>query len=62
MNKIKVKLIGESGNAFHVLSKVSTEMRRAGIEESTILKYLEEAKGGDYNHLLQVTMKYVDVE
>ena len=57
---VKVKLIGEDGNAFFILGKVSESLRKAGYEKF-IDEYLTEARGGDYNHLLQTTMKYVDV-
>lgn len=60
--KPTVKLIGEDGNAFVILGKVKSAMRRAGIDNNTINQYMEEAMSGDYNHLLQTTMKYVNVE
>lgn len=61
MRKPKVKLIGEDGNAFAVLGKVSRALRKAGLHEEA-KKYVVEATAGDYNHLLQVTMQYVEVE
>lgn len=59
--KIEVKLIGEDGNAFFILGKVSRELRRAGYTKEQIDQYLDEAKSGDYDKLLQVTMKWVDI-
>lgn len=59
--KIKVKLIGEDGNAFHILGKVSMALKRAGLKEKAE-KYVEEATSGDYNHLLAVTSEYVEIE
>ena len=61
MNKPTVKLIGEDGNAFAILGKVSKALKKAGLTEEA-KKYMEEATSGDYNHLLAVTMEYVDVE
>lgn len=58
---IKVKLIGESGNAFVVMGKVVAALKRNGYK-SLVDQYIEEATGGDYNHLLRVTMQYVEVE
>ena len=63
MNYVKptVKLIGEDGNAFSVVGKVSRALRQAGYKD-LVDQYMDEAMSGDYNHLLQVTMEYVNVE
>jgi hypothetical protein len=61
MKKLKVKLIGTDGNAFAIMGIVTREMRKAGFDRETIQKYREEAISGDYDHLLQVTMKWVDI-
>ena len=55
-----VQLTGENGNAFAILGKVSKALKRAGLHEEA-KKYMEEATSGDYDHLLQTSMKYVDV-
>lgn len=55
-SKPKVKLIGEDGNAFYILGKVSKALPK---EEA--IKYRKEAMSGDYDNLLAVTMKYVEV-
>lgn len=62
LTKPKVKLIGTDGNAFAILGKVIIELRKAGFDEDYVKKYREEATSGDYDHLLQVTMKYVEIE
>ena len=59
---IVVKLIGTDGNAFAILGKVKQAMRRGGVPQETIDAYLAEAMSGDYDNLLAVTMKYVEVE
>lgn len=59
-DKIKVELIGTDGNAFALLGKVSKVLRKADMVEEAE-KYMDEATKGDYNHLLRVTMKYVDI-
>ena len=56
-----VKLTDHDGNAFNVMGLVSGAMRRDGIPTATIDAYLAEATEGDYNHLLAVTMQYVEV-
>jgi hypothetical protein len=58
---VEVELSGQDGNAFFIMGRATKAMKRAGIDEATIEKYREEAMSGDYDHLLQVTMKYCDV-
>jgi hypothetical protein len=60
--EVKVQLIGQDGNAFAILGAVTKAMRRAKVDQSIIDQYKEEATSGDYNHLLQTTMRFVDVE
>jgi len=58
---VQVKLSGTDGNAYAIMGLVKQKMKDAGIEQAVIDKYLKEAKSGDYDHLLQVTMQYVIV-
>jgi hypothetical protein len=37
-------------------------MRRAGIPEEVIERFVDEATSGDYNHLVATCMRWVDVE
>ena len=60
--KPTVKLIGESGNAFAILGKTNKALNQAGADKEYIDKYLAEAMSGDYDNLLAVTTKYVDIE
>lgn len=64
LEKPTVALIGSCGNAFSVLGTV----RRALVEfygpdlgEEIAKEYQEKAMSGDYNHLLRVTMDYVEI-
>jgi hypothetical protein len=57
----KVKLVGENGNAFSILGTVSKALKKAGADKEYIDQYLNKAMSGDYDHLLGVTMEYVDV-
>jgi hypothetical protein len=59
---VTVKLVGQDGNAFSVMGLVAQAMRRAGLPKSDIEAYQKEAMSGDYDNLLQVTMKTVNVE
>ena len=58
--RIKVKLIGEDGNAFFILGTVRKALRDAGLKEEAN-EFMEKATSGDYDHLLAVVMEYVDV-
>lgn len=57
--KVTVKLVGEDGNAYSIMGRVSKALKRSGQPEAA-KEYLERATAGDYNHLLAVTMEYVD--
>ena len=61
MEKPTVKLIGEDGNAFAIMGKVEEALRKSENPEMAS-KYLEEVVQGDYNHLLRVTTKYVNIK
>jgi len=58
---ITVQLVGQDGNAFAVLGAVSKALRRGG-HSDLVDAYMSEAMSGDYDHLLQVSMEYVNVE
>lgn len=54
-----VKLIGEDGNAFAILGRVVKAMKSAGLSKEIQDAYFAEATSGDYDHLLQTTLKWV---
>lgn len=58
---VDVSLVGTDGNAFALLGSCSKAARKAGIEDTEINKFLDEAKQGDYDHLLRTCMKYFNV-
>lgn len=53
-------LVGVDGNAYAVMGYVRKAMRECGFTSSEIDAYTSQAKSGDYNNLLCVSMKYVD--
>jgi hypothetical protein len=59
---IKVKLVGEDGNAFAILGRVHAALRRAGISKEERDAFNEKATAGDYNNLLRVVMETVNDE
>ncbi len=58
---IGVQLTGEDGNAFAIMGAVTKALSRAGVERDEIDQFRSEAMSGDYDHLLQTCMKWVDV-
>jgi len=58
---VSVQLSGEDGNAFFIIGRVTKAMKLVNVENATIDAFTSEAMSGDYDHLLQVCMKYVDV-
>jgi len=60
--QVRVQLLGQDGNAMVIMAHVRRAMQRARIPHDEIDAYVKEAKSGDYDHLLAVTMRWVDVE
>lgn len=58
--EIQVPLVGEDGNAFMIIGRVARALRRAG-EAKAAEEFTEEAMKGDYDHVLQTVLRYVDV-
>ena len=56
-----VQLSGNDGNAFAIMGAVQTALRRHGVPHEEIQQYLEESMSGDYDHLLQTAMRWVNV-
>ena len=61
VKKPRVKLVGIDGNAYNIMALVRKALRDAGLGDQ-VDEFIEEATSGDYNHLLQVCSKYVEVE
>ena len=62
LSKPTVKLIGQDGNAFSIMGHVKQALIRAGADKEYVDQYINEATSGDYDHLLAVSMEYVNVE
>lgn len=59
--EVEVQLTGEDGNAFAIMARVTKGLRKAGVPKDEIDRYMEEAMSGTYEHLLAVTMAWVEV-
>jgi len=60
-NNPKVTLVGEGGNSFAIMAKVKRALVKAGADKEYVASYFDKATAGNYDHLLQVTMEYVEV-
>jgi hypothetical protein len=58
---VKVRLTGTDGNAFAIIGKVRLALRRAGVPAEEVEAFSEEAMRGDYDHVLQTCMNWVEV-
>lgn len=58
---ISVQLTGQDGNAFAIMAKVSSALRKESISENEIEQYLAESMSGDYDALLRTAMSWVNV-
>jgi hypothetical protein len=56
---IKVRLTGQDGNAFAILARVKTAMRKHDVPASEMSQFMKEATSGDYNKLLCTCMDWV---
>lgn len=59
--EIEVQLTGNDGNAFSIMGAVSKALRRGGASKEEIELYMTESMSGDYNNLLRVAMRWVNV-
>lgn len=59
---ITVKLVGEDGNAFSIISKIKYALRKNKISEEEQSEFMKESMSGDYDHVLQTAMNWVNVE
>lgn len=59
--EVNVPLVGQDGNAFMIIGAVTRALRQAGASYEEQDEFRNEAMSGDYNHLLQTVMAWVDV-
>jgi hypothetical protein len=57
---ICVNLSGEDGNAFAIGARVRVALRKAGVPSDRIEEFYREAFSGDYDHLLQTVVRWVN--
>ena len=62
MAKVIMNLEGLDGNAFVLMGHFQRNARRQGWTNEQIKEVLDEAKSGDYNHLLATLMEHTETE
>lgn len=60
--KIKLNLIGLDGNAFSLMGAFQRQARREGWNDDEIKNVIDEAKKGDYSHLLMTLDSHCEAE
>jgi hypothetical protein len=61
VDKPTCKLVGEDGNAFAIMGRVRSALKKAG-QGSMVDEFTKKATSGDYSNLLCTAMDYVDEE
>lgn len=60
--EVTVELIGTSSHAMSIMGLTKRALVRAGVNAEEIKKYIDEATSGDYDNVIQTTMRWVNVE
>jgi len=60
--KVKLELVGLDGNAFFLLGAFQKQARREGWTPEEIKAVLDEARSGDYDHLLATLSDHCEEE
>lgn len=58
---VDVLLTGQNGNAFNIIGLVQKALRRAHVPDEEVEAFRTEAMSGDYDHLIQTAMRWVNV-
>jgi hypothetical protein len=59
---IHVKLLGENGNAYAILARTARALKVGDVSKKRRDEYLKEAMCGNFQELVQTTMKWVNCD
>lgn len=59
---VNLNMVSMDGNAFNLLGQFQSQARREGWSKDEINKVIEEAKKGDYDHLLSVLLDHSNTD
>ena len=60
--EINVQLVGEDGNAFSIIGRVTQALREHKVLSQEIANFREEAMSGDYDKVLITEMQWVNTD
>ncbi|MCP1167348.1 hypothetical protein [Limimaricola litoreus] len=55
---IKVKLIGEDGNAYAIVGRCRQAGRRAGLSNDELSRFVDEAFSSDYDNVIITALRW----
>lgn len=58
---ITVQLVGLDGNGFAIMGRVVKALAENNVSKKEQRVFMDECMSGDYDHLLQTCIKWVDV-
>lgn len=58
---VTVKLSGNDGNAFAIMGLVRNALKKAGATKEQLDQYTMDSMSGDYQNLLRVASRYVNI-
>ena len=58
---VPCKLTGTDGNAFAIIGAVQKALNKAGASKEEISSFYDEATSGDYDNVIQTSMRWVNV-
>lgn len=59
--EIKVKLVGEDGNVFSIIGRISKVLRRKGLPKEAKEFSSRSLEAGSYHEVLSIAQDYVDI-
>ena len=59
---ITVPLSDQDGNAMSIIGRVGAALKQAGVSREIRAEFAKEAMSGDYDHVLQTVMAWVETE
>ncbi len=58
---VTVQLSGNDGNAFAIMGSVRNALKKAGATKEQLDQYTMDSMSGDYQNLLRVASRYVNI-
>ena len=55
------RLSGEDGNAFAIMGRVKKALEQVKVQKEKVDAYLADAMSGDYNNLLNTSMRHLEL-